>query len=429
MLKLRLPSNAASMKNKSWLSVALFYAVAIFVLPPTLLASDDLFQQFILLNCKPGVGWGKGQPQPISPEEFLEIKKALPDVPGAKIRVGIGFIFSYFRSSDDDLLLGSLRRVLELSEATDTPVLIQLDGEQWWDSRPDLWNWWDPSLPGFDPANRENVEWFGWTSDDALKIAWRNWGQQLRVLPPPNLMSPRYRKACHAKMELMIPVILNWAKNLPASKKDLLVGVKVGWESSIGVNAWYYPNGNELVNKPASGDPKTGVNGQEPPARGVAQIGFAAVKTAGIRKNGEISEADLAKVVQRHLDDLSRKASQLGVPREKLFTHGVGWKEGELLYQTAINKDSCPGWSFYKHAADPAKDSGVQAALKKSDAPFWAATEWLFQGGGEKWRPALEKTLADKRCRYVCIYNWESIRNNSAALEAIQQIVSTSASE
>jgi hypothetical protein len=170
-----------------------------------------------------------------------------------------------------------------------------------------LWNWWDESLPGFDPANRENVEWSGWSPNDALKIAWRNWGRQLRVRPPPNLMSQRYRKECHEKMTLLIPVVLDWWKALPAKKKELLVGIKLGWESSIGVNAWYYPKGNDFLGRPASNDPVTGLKGNELPARGVATIGYAAVKTAGIRDSGELTEADLAEVVQRHLDDLCRE--------------------------------------------------------------------------------------------------------------------------
>lgn len=385
--------------------------------------------QFVLVNRTPGSGGGPGRPTPISVEGFQEVKHAVPDVPGAGIRIGIGYIFSYLQAKDDASLLASLRNVLQLADQTDTPVLIQIDGEQWWRARPDLWNWWDPSRPGFDPANRENVEWSGWTPEQALKIAWRNWGKQLRVLPPPNLMSPRYRQVCHEKMAMMIPVVLDWWKALPAAQKDLLVGIKVGWESSIGVNAWYYPEGNALVARPADEDPTGGIKGEMPPARGVAPIGYAAVKTAGLRKAGELTEADLAEVARRHLEDLSREAARLGVPRDRLFTHGAGWKEEELLYRAAVNQFSCPGWSFYRHAADPRQDSGVQAALKGSDAPWWAATEWLLPGPREVglWRQALGNTLADRKCRYLCIYNWEGIRDSEPVLEAIRQTIAASA--
>jgi hypothetical protein len=407
--------------------IRLFSIIALILATPVS-AGEDRATQFILVNRQPGPGWTQIRAEPLPREAFDEVTRALPPASGAGVRIGIGYIFSYFRAETDEPLLASLRRVLELAQETDTPVLIQLDGENWWDARSDLWNWWDPALPGYDPANRENVEWSGWTPDHALKIAWRNWGRQLRVRPPPNLMSPRYRAACHEKMAVLIPVVLDWWRALPPEKRDLLVGIKLGWESSIGVNAWYYPDGNDLLDKPAKDDPATGLNAELVPARGVAPIGYAAVKTAGLRSSGEITEADLAEIVRRHLEDLCRAAARLGVPRDRLFTHVGGWKEGEMLFDTAVNEFSSPGWSFYKHAADPRKDAGLQRALKHSDAPWWAATEWLFQGPREvkAWRDALENTLSDRRCRYLCIYNWEGIRNNEAALDAIRETVKAS---
>ncbi|MBA4147585.1 MAG: hypothetical protein H0X66_05680 [Verrucomicrobia bacterium] len=383
--------------------------------------------QYILVNRKPNSAWNLNDPSSIQREDFEEVKRELPEIPGAKVRPGIGCIFPYFRH-DEETLQKSLRQFLKIAAETDTPVLVQIDGENWWTGRPDLWNWWDPKKPGYDPANRENVEWFGWSSDQALKIAWRNWGKQHRIGPPPNLMSPRYRKESHKQMEILIPIILQWWKALPAEKKDLLVGIKVGWESSIGVNAWYFPDGNDLLDKPASEDPAYRLKTDELPGRGVAATGYAAVKTAGIRTKGDLTEADLAEVTRRHLEDLSRVASELGVPRGKLFTHGVGWKDGELLYEAAVNRYSSPGWSFYKHARDPKQDMGVQNALKKSNAPHWAAIEWLFQGPREvdSWRRALETTLSDENCRLICIFNWEGIRDSEPVLEAIRQTIAGS---
>jgi hypothetical protein len=226
-------------------------------------------------------------------------------------------------------------------------------------------------------------------------------------------------------MQALVPIVLDWWKALPSSKRDLLAGIKLGWESSIGVNAWYYPNGNELLSRPASEDPKEGLKADQTPARGVAQIGYAAVSTAGIRTKGDITEADLAEVVRRHLDDLCKLAAELGAPRDRLFTHVAGWKENELLYQAGLNKYSCPGWSFYQHAANPSGDKGVQEALARSDAPFWGAVEWLYQGPKEveAWRKALVSCLDMPRCRYLCIYNWDGIKQSKEALEAIALVL------
>lgn len=360
-------------------------------------------------------------------QDFADISQAFTNSTEQTIAVGVGAIFSYLRASSASVEQ-DLRDFLRLSELHDLPVVVQLDGEQWWEARPDLWNWWDESKPGYNPSNRFNVEWGGWQPADAVRIAWRDWGRIIRVLPPPNLMSPTYRAACHAEMTRLVPVILDWWRDLPAAKRWLLIGIKLGWESAIGVNAWYYPDGNKLAEQPASNDPTNGVQGNLVPARGVAQIGYAAVQTAGLRAEGGITEADLAEVVRRHLEDLSRAAANLGVPREKLFTHSGGWKENELLYGAAVNQFSCPGWSFYRHAADPRQDVGVQAALSRSDAPYWAAVEWLYQGRNEiaPWSQALENVLREPRCRFLCIYNWENIRQNQTAQAAVRQVLARS---
>ena len=70
----------------------------------------------------------------------------------------------------------------------------------------------------------------------------------------------------------------------------------------------------------------------------------------------------------------------------------------------------------------------MQRNLAKSDAPYWAATEWLLQGTGEAsaWRSALSNTLADPRCRYVCVFNWESIRASDSILQGITEFIAAS---
>jgi arylsulfatase A-like enzyme len=373
-------------------------------------------QQFILFNVN----------RASEADAFNHISREFKASAEDRVQVGVAAIFSYLHHSRPDVV-EHLKDFLARSETTGVPVVVQLDGENWWGARPELWNWWDESRQGFSPSNRYNVEWTSWWPDDAIKIAWRNWGRQLRVLPPPNLMSPDYRKACHDEMRVLVPVILEWWQRLPAEKKYLLVGIKLGWESSIGVNAWYYPEGNALLDKPPAEDPTHGLKAGEVPARGVAQIGYAAVKTAGIRSAGDITEADLAEVTRRHLDDLCRLAAEIGVPRDRLFTHVAGWKEDELLYQAALNEFSCPGWSFYGHAADPAGDVGVQRALRRTEAPWWAAVEWLFQGPQqtEPWRDALTATLRQPRCRYLCIYNWHGVRHSEEILKAVSLTLQT----
>jgi len=372
--------------------------------------------QYVVVNMSPSEA---------SADVFEQIQQLTQGKTSNQVGLGVGAIFSYLNQSRAETVT-QVGAFLSLAKQHSMPIVVQLDGEQWWSARPDLWNWWDADKPGYNPENRNNVEWCAWGPEHALKIAWRNWGRQIRVLPPPNFMSPAYRQACHEEMRVLVPLILDWWQGLPREKKHLLIGIKLGWESALGVNSFYYPNGNALLDQPEKDDPKTGLQANRIPDRGVTAIGYAAIKTAQLADTGILKEAHQVEIVRRHLTDLCALAAELGVPRRRLFTHVAGWKEEEGLYNAALNQYACPGWSFYKYASNPKEDKGVQRVLRQSHAPFWAAVEWLMMGNQDAlaWKSAMDHTLSDPSCRYMCIYNWSGIKNNKAALSAIQSILS-----
>jgi hypothetical protein len=361
---------------------------------------------------------------PATPEAFEKVREEFKD--NNNLRIGVGFIISYLRDTREKTE-ETLRQYLRLSQQFDMPLVIQLDGEQWWQGRPDLWNWWDETKPGYNPENKKNVEWTDWTPDSAVKIGWRNWGKQIRVLPMPNLMSPVYREACHIEMARLVRIVVQWYKQLPARRKDLLIALKVGWESAIGVNNYYYPGGNSYKEQPVENDPKGPLKPDVLPGRGVAAIGYAAVSTLGLAKSGALNPADIAEVIKVHLTDLSKLAHDMGVPRKKLFTHCGGWSQGEQLYLSALNKYSCPGWSFYKYASNPAMDSTAMKAVRASNAPYWGIVEWALLGKKtrEQWLLALKNSLAVPGVRYMCIYNWKGLQKNEPGKAAIKEYLST----
>lgn len=366
----------------------------------------------------------------VTDDTFRAIKKLDAERAEGAPRLGVGSIISYLRY-DRERSIAQLRRLLHLCREHQLAVIVQLDGEQWWQNRPDLWNWWDSTKPGFDPANAANVEWSGWGPEHALRISWRNWGQQIRVLPPPNLMSVRYRAACHEEMDVLLREINQWQHSLSDREQWLLVGVKVGWESAIGMSNRYYPNGNSLIDADPKNDPHEKVRSKLFPGRGFQPIGYAAVSTAGLAESGDLQEAHLAEIIRRHLDDLASVATRSGIPREQVFTHGGGWAEGEMLYAAAVNAQSCPGWSFYRYGRDPQRDKTAMAALANSDAPFWAVAEWLPIGvrTAEDWRQAITNCLGIPRCRYLCAYNWSAIERNVDAQDGICAVLSFPLSE
>lgn len=382
--------------------------------------SENNHTRYLLFNA----GIDFMDPGGVSPASLRAFMDNFTHKSDSEVKVGLNVIVSYLNYDITDLS-DRLEQLLKSAGKTDTPLMIKLDGEQWWGGHPELWNWWDPEKPGYDPDNRQNVEWSSWSKKDALKIAWRNWGRQIRVLPPPNLMSPAYRKACHKAMDVLLPVIFEWWQSLPPDKKHLFAGITVGWESSIGVNAFYYPNGNDLLDQPEKRDPERELVRGDVLSRGVVQIGYASIKTAGIRSSGDITEDDLVEVVHRHLEDLSKYVYEEGFSRDKIFTHGWGNEFGEKMYDAAVNRYASPGWSNYWAPEDVSENEGIMRAIEKSDATYWSLVEWLLMESRDKetWENAIEKTLFYPGCKSLIIYNWNDVKSSPEVIEAVNNII------
>jgi len=322
---------------------------------------------------------------------------------GKSVAVGVCPIFYIFERPANQLQT-ELREHLRLSGELEVPVLLQFDAITFMDARPDLWNWWDISKAGYNPDNKNNVEWTGWSSEDAVKIGWLNWGQQIRLNPMPNLMSPVYRKAVADDMTNLITIVAQWYQNLPGDKKYLFGGIKVTGEMWFGVNNWYYPNGNSYINQDASLDPHTGISVNDLPSRGVQTIGYAALKTASIKTSGNITGNDIAELSHRHSEILSKLCADLGIPRNHIFSHAAGsGKDSEAC----INQYACPAWSFYnQNAINPSGFTDALSLLNTSDAPYFGIAEWSIGDSQEptKWSDAINKGLSIPRCRFLSVY-------------------------
>lgn len=374
----------------------------------------------------PAHGWNQRRPEMFTPASVEEIVNKVGTRGNERLRPGVMFTF-FLLEGDTQVTARSLDALLRAAKAANVPVLVALDGQNWWQSRPDLWNWWDPKLPGYNIENRYNVEWTDWGPEHAVKIGWRNWGRQFRIRPAQNFMSPRVLAEYWKQYDLLIPIIVKWYRSLPADRKYLFGGVKLGWEASTNVNAYYFPEGNRLFEQypnDASHDP-TKTHPEEGWTMGTQPLGYAAVSAAGIRKCGELTKADIEEVVRRYLEMLCRQACDRGLPRHMIFTHQGGtyapW-EKHLSFRPAINDYSIPGWSFYSH--DPPDCGSLKADLEVAGRTQWAACEW-WRGSADEagWRERFGRTLSFKGCRFVGVYNWESFRSQPGATAAIGELV------
>jgi hypothetical protein len=101
-------------------------------------------------------------PNEVNKTVFEEIGRMAKDKPPGSVGLGIGAIFSYF-NQPRDTSQAQIKEFLSLSEQFSIPVVVQLDGEQWWGNRPDLWNWWGSGPPRLQPRQPQErrVVWMG----------------------------------------------------------------------------------------------------------------------------------------------------------------------------------------------------------------------------------------------------------------------------
>lgn len=361
--------------------------------------------------------------------DYPEISSSFGPQSGKKVAVG-NAILIYMFSRPMDEFKKLLDKHFAMSEEYDIPVLVELDPITFWEDVPELWNWWDPSKPGYDPDNRENVEWTSWSSEDAVKIGWLNWGRQIRLLPMPNLFSPAYQAAVKKRMGKFLSWTAEWYDSLPKSKKYLLGGIKITGELGFGVNNWYYRDGNSYYGKPADGDPQGGIKIDDMPSRGVAQIGYAALKYSGIRTEGSITAEDIYSLEREYARFVADASQGYGFPREMLFSHSGG--VGDDL-AAAVQPNTCPTWSFYwEEASDPSKTPQVEKYLRQSDAPYWGCAEWnIGDKSKEDWAEALRNCYSIPGCRFISLFNFGTIFGrdedgnlvvNEGAVEALKEI-------
>ena len=131
----------------------------------------------------------------------------------------------------------SIAQCLAMSAKTKVPIFVALQGQWWWWGS-GLWNWFDPAQPGYDPANKANVERHSWAAGTELKVSWHDWATIVRQEPAQNIHAPKVKQFTVQNQQKLGGVVVKWWKALALEDKHLLAGVLVGREAGIGYNGW-----------------------------------------------------------------------------------------------------------------------------------------------------------------------------------------------
>lgn len=337
------------------------------------------------------------------------------------------------------------RRILELAQELNFPVFLPLNGFQWWDELPELYNWWDPDgthtdpkffsrqdnpddftkrfIAGYNPNNIYNVEWQSFKTP--MKLNYRNWGGGgFRLAPPPNLMphtrtSRTYRSVQAQRLKAITNEIAQtYARWEKEDKAYLFAGITIGTEVSL--------------------------NASVTPRDEFEPYGYRAVTDLICEDASSTCSASLTKqeiatgrkeVVQQYLEDTARLAVNAGIPKHSIYTHV--WSEAtpdDARYanyiDAAFNLYSNPGISLYGYAVQPLLLPDLQKALTKYGNPDWGAVEYSAGTKANDWNNGLKNTFTNSQAQasVMVIYNWNE-HKDTGAISAIRSFLSQKKSD
>lgn len=111
----------------------------------------------------PATGRSAGEPRYLifwrSPQQAEQLLKTV-GTRGVGNRL-LGFGLPVSSLEQEQQIPTMVEQCFSTARRLDMAVMFCFDLHTAWQNRPDLWNWFDPAKPGYNPANRLNVEWMG----------------------------------------------------------------------------------------------------------------------------------------------------------------------------------------------------------------------------------------------------------------------------
>lgn len=314
-----------------------------------------------------------------APDQVPSLLKSIGPRGDGRHMLGFGVPCSTFEQEKS--VPGQIRLAFDTAVINNMAVMLHFDFHVSWQNRTDLWNWFDPSKPGYNPANKLNVEWFGWDGPPA-KTRYLNWGVTERMAPPMCFTSKRIRAEWTRLIRNVItPTLKQQIASLKRQGKDhLFAGVLVGSEPMF--DNYTKPDAVTERMMKADGSPK-------------GQLGYRSLLDRGYSKTNPPKNMPevLGNIIQETVAFWCKHFADAGISASKLYPHVAPTLDTEtgVPVAAAFNKWSRPGWSTYPVGRLGSGFDPLYRELKKHGSPRWAGVEanaW-FPGGSVDWETYL----------------------------------------
>ena len=299
------------------------------------------------------------------PERVSALRRTLGGRGDGRTRL-LGFGLPCATFVQEKRVPGNIHRAFTAARQRDLAVMLHFDFHVDWPNRPDLWNWFDPKEPGYSPANRRNVEWFGWDGPPA-RARYLNWGETQRM-PPPVCFTSRAVRAEWTRLirDVIAPPLKKELAALGrAGKGRLFAGILVGSEPTFDNYTHTDPQTARLV--AADGAP-------------TGQLGYRALLDRGYGRAHPPADLHraLGGIIRETVAFWCQAFVRAGLPARKLYTHipaGASLEVTSAPAGAAFNAWSRPGWSTYPAGPLGQNFRPLYDALDKHGRPPWGGVE------------------------------------------------------
>jgi hypothetical protein len=266
----------------------------------------------------------------------------------------------------EEQLPDRIRSAFAAAREHDMAVMLHFDFHLAWKKRPDLWNWFDPAKPGYDPNNKYNVEWHGWDGPPN-RVRYLNHGVLERTPPNMCFSSKRIRAEVTRIVSRVIGPVLReeLAKLKTEGKETLFAGVLVGLEP--GIDDYSKPDPEVTKMMKQDGVPAT-------------PLGYRALLDRGFSSGHPPDDfrKALAKIIQETIAFWCEQFVAAGIPSEMLYPHVAAPAPIEMTNApiwTAFNKYSRPGWTTYPVMILEQNFKAIYEELETHGNPAWGGVE------------------------------------------------------
>ncbi len=308
---------------------------------------------------------------------------------------------------DDASIVREIRLRFDIARQTNVAVHFNVDDHIGWDKRPDLWNWYDPGKPGYNPANKMNVEWYDWDGTPNKRRYLTPEGKPSQT-PHMCYNSPKIlTEISRVVSKIVGPALTREIDALKQNNQEyLFAGITIGAEAGFDD---YSIVSKLLPQLPSHGDPvqMDGVrmirqaaalmNEDKAP---YSRLGYCSLTNAGYSKADPPADINrsLAEVNQKFIEFWDKQFVDAGIPCSKLYTHVATSSAQDTDNNAPIgivfNPYARPGWTTYPLGTLANGFQPLYKELAKHGNPAWGGVEANNAAFANPNAPSWEKYLA-----------------------------------